>query len=138
MTLNAYAAKLRLSLFDDLKAGRAPSAGEFDEGILAEARAKGVPQVGTTRYEPAAIWFEYIYANPTSAAIIVSVKVPSPERIVFLPVPSWVVETIWQGDIDGSYHFESDARALVQQFADVLEPHANLPWFGPRAPKRRE
>ncbi|MCC7434051.1 MAG: hypothetical protein IT363_05150 [Methanoregulaceae archaeon] len=138
MTLNAYAAKVRLSLFDDLKAGRDPGSGSWDATQLAEARAKGSPQVGTTRYTPDALWFEFIYSGPTSTPIIVTVKVPAPERIVFLPVPDWVIETIWQGDIDGSYHFESHARSLVQQFADVLEPHANLVWFGPRAPKRRE
>lgn len=138
MTLNAYAAKVRLSLFDDLKAGRDPGSGTWDAAQLAEARAKGSPQVGTTRYTPDALWFEFIYAGPTSTTLIVTVKVPAPERIVFLPVPEWVIEAIWQGDIDGSYHFESDARRLVQQFADVLEPHANLPWFGPRTPKRRE
>lgn len=138
MTLNAYAAKLRLSLFDDLKAGRDPSQGEWDPVALAEARAKGTPQVGTTRYTPDAIWCEFIYSDPGNSAIIVTVKVPASERIVFMPVPEWVVENIWQGDIDGSYHFESHARKLVEQFTDILEPHANLPWFGPRAPKRRE
>lgn len=138
MTLNAYAAKLRLSLFDDLKAGRDPSIGEFDALILAEARAKGTPQVGTTRYTPDAIWFEFIYADPTSAAVIVTVRVTSPERIVFLPVPSWVIETIWQGDVDGSYHFESAAQSHLEDFAREVEPEANLKWFGPRPPKRRE
>lgn len=138
MTLNAYAAKVRLNLFDDLKSGREPSVGQCDTGLLAEARVKGTPQVGTTRYTPDAIYFEFIYSDPTSTAIIVTVKVDAPERIVFLPVPQWVIETIWQGDIDGSYHFESDARRLLADFEGGLEPSANLKWFGPRAPKRRE
>lgn len=138
MTLNAYAAKLRLSLFDDLKAGRDPSAGEFDSGLLAEARAKGAPQVGTTRYTPDAIWQEFIFSDPSSSAIIVTVRVPAPERIVFLPVPSWVIETIWQGDVDGSFHFASHARELLAELDRETEPQANLKWFGPRPPKRRE
>lgn len=138
MTLNAHAAKLRLSLFDDLKAGRDPSVGEWDSALLVEARSKGTPQVGTTRYTPDALWFEFIYSEPTSTALIVTVKVPSPERIVFLPVPEWVVEHIWQGHIEGTYHFESDARRLVADFDGELEPTSNLKWFGPQAPKRRE
>lgn len=138
MTLNAYAAKLRLSLFDDLKAGRAPSLGDFDALLLAEARTKGSPLVGTTRYSPDALWFEFIFSDPTSSAVIVTVRVDSPERIVFLPVPSWVIETIWQGDVDGSYHFESHAQEHLAELAREIEPEPNLKWFGPRPPKRRE
>jgi hypothetical protein len=73
-----------------------------------------------------------------SAAQIVTVTQEAPERIVFLPVPSWVVEQIWQGDVDGTFHFESEARSLLAEFANGLEPEANLSWFAERQPKRRE
>ena len=54
-----------------------------------------------------------------------------------MPVPSWVVESIWQGDIDGSYHFESEATELVAEFIEVLKREGNLAQFGDKAPTRR-
>ena len=138
MPLNEYAAQLRRRLFDDLKSGTAPSSGKYDESLLKEGRAKGEPQVGTTRYEPGAIHFEFVYPDRAGSTLILTVSVDPPERIVFLPVPDWVVESIWQGDIDGSYHFESDAKTLMESLRGELEPEANAKWFGPRQPKRRE
>ena len=138
MKLNEFAAAARLKVFNELRAGQEPSLGLFDPAALREASAKGEPQVGKTRFEPLALIFEFVYPDPLSAAQIVTVTQESPERIVFLPVPSWVVEQIWQGDVDGSFHFESEARALLAEFATGLEPEANLGWFGDRQPKRRE
>jgi hypothetical protein len=138
MTLNAYAAEARLKLLDDLRAGLPPSQGNFDPKVLAEGKVKGEPQLGTTRYEPHAIIVEFIYPDPSTTATVLSVRLESPERIVFLPVPSWVVETIWQGDIDGTYHFESEARRLLAEFENELEPDRNERWFAPRVAKRRE
>lgn len=138
MTLNAYAAEHRLALFEDLRKGLPPREGEYSEQALKDGRAKGQPQMGTTRYEPQSIVFEFIYPDPGSTATVLSVRVTAPERIVFLPVPEWVVETIWQGDVDGSYHFESEARELVSKLVTEVEPENNLKWFGPRQAKRRE
>lgn len=139
MPLNTYVAEKRLALFEELKRGASPSEGEFDATLLAEGRMKAAqPQMGTTRYEPNAIVIEFIFPDARSSATVFPVRLTPPERIVFLPVPEWVIESIWQGDIDGSYHFESDARALLATFEKGLEPEANAPWFGPRAAKRRE
>ena len=138
MTLNEYAAKKRLELFEDLRAGREPSEGVFDASVLKEARTKSPPQIGATRYQPEAIIVEFIYPDPDSSATVLSVRLESPERIVFLPVPEWVVETIWQGEIDGSFQFESDARKLLEGFQSQLDPEANARWFLPRAATRRE
>lgn len=138
MTLNAFAAERRLATFEDLKAGQSPREGEYSEALLKEARAKGQPQMGTTRYEPHRISFEFIYPDPGSTATVLTVSIPSPERIVFLPVPEWVVESIWQGDIDGTFHFESEAMRLFEAFGRELEGEANLKWFGKRQAKRRE
>ena len=57
---------------------------------------------------------------------------------MFLPVPDWVIESIWQGEISGSYHFESDAKALVEAFQAELSAENNPKWFLPQAAKRRE
>lgn len=138
MNLNAYAAELRLRLLEELKSGSAPSLGKFDLAVLDEGRKKGAPQMGSTLYEPHAIVFEFLYSAPHVAATVLSVKVEAPERIVFMPVPEWVVESIWQGEIDGSFCFESDARELSEKYSHELEAAPNAKWFGRRTPKRRE
>jgi len=55
-----------------------------------------------------------------------------------LPVPEWVVESIWQGDVAGSFHFERDAKRLLASFEQELEPDDNQKYFGPQMAKRRE
>ncbi len=138
MSLNTYAAEKRLKIFDQLKQGLPPHEGEFDQQTFLDAKVKGQPQMGTTRYEPHAIYVEFIYPDPNSSAAILTVKLDTPERIVFLPVPEWVIESIWQGDIAGSYHFESDARALLAKFEGELSEAENPKWFGKQMAKRRE
>lgn len=138
MTLNQFAAERRLAIFEDLRAGLEPREGSFDSTLLKEARAKGAPQMGTTRYLPHEIAFEFIYPDPHSTATILAVRLAPPERIVFLPVPTWVVENIWQGDIAGTHHFESDAIRLLRELEDELTAEGNLKWFEKQAAKRRE
>jgi hypothetical protein len=138
MTLNAFAAAKRLAIFENLKQGLPPGEGDFDSQTLADARVKGDPQMGSTRYEPDAIFVEFIYPDSKSTSTVLSVKLAAPERIVFLPVPSWVVENIWQGDIAGTYHFESEAKRLYEELGQELSLEANAKWFGPQMAKRRE
>ena len=138
MRLNAYVAEHRRRLFEDLRAGKAPSEGTYDEVLLREARAKGEPQMGSTRLTPDAIELEFIYPEPRGATIVVTVHLDPPERIVFMPVPSWVVESIWQGEIAGSHHFESEAQELLAAFAAQLEPVPNAELFGRQEPTRRD
>jgi hypothetical protein len=132
VNLNAFAADKRLRILEDLKAGHPPHEGAFDEAVLREAKAKGQPQMGATRYEPYAIHLEFVYPNPQGASIIVTVTLTPPERIVFMPVPAWVVESIWQGEIDGTFHFETEAFRLAEQFVASLSPVANPAHFAPR------
>jgi hypothetical protein len=138
MTLNQFSAERRLAIYAELRSGHEPSQGSFDSSVLAEARTKGQPQMGTTRYLPHEIVFEFIYPDPNGAAVILSVSLTPPERIVFLPVPSWVVENIWQGDIQGTHHFESEAARLMQDLQSQLTPDGNKKWFEKQAAKRRE
>ena len=78
-----------MTIFEDLRKGLQPGQGTFDAAIWREAKAKGLPQMGTTRYSPDSIAFEFIYPDPQSTAAILTVTLNSPERIVFLPVPPW-------------------------------------------------
>jgi len=138
MTLNEWAARKRLALYEELRAGLLPSEGAYDMDALAQARAKGQPQMGTTRYEPEAAIFEFIYPDPLGTPAILSVRFTPPERIVFLPVPSWVVENIWQGDISGTHHFEGEAMRPVEELRTQLSQEGNLRWFDKQDAKRRE
>ena len=136
--LNAYVAGRKRAIFDALFAGQPPNEGAWDEAIWRDGRAKGDPQMGSTRYLPNQIILEFIYNDPQGAAVILPVTLESPERIVFLPVPTWVVESIWQGEIDGTYQFESDALEMVEQFRLSLDVGPNELLFGPQMAKRRE
>lgn len=138
MRLAQYASDLRLALFDDLQSGREPREGTFDPEVLKEARSKGTPQMGGTRYEPDSLTFEFIYPDPQSSATVLSVRVATPERIVYLPVPAWVVEHIWQGEVVGSFAFESEAAEQVAEFVSSLDREPNAALFGPQPAKRRE
>ena len=138
MTLNEYAARQRMTIYEELRAGLAPSSGSYDAALLKEAKSKGLPQMGTTRYEPHAMLFEFIYPDPLGSPVIVTVRLESQERIVFMPVPTWVVENIWQGDIAGTHHFETEAGRLMQELEGELSPEGNLRWFERQPAKRRE
>lgn len=131
MSLNTYVAARKRALYYELSAGQEPSFGDFDPALLREARAKGAPQMGTTTLAPDRITVEFIYSDQ-QGALILPIKLEPPERIIFLPIPGWVVESIWQGEIDGSYHFESDAVILVEGFLSSLEPEANAALFAVR------
>jgi hypothetical protein len=95
--------------------------------------------MGATVFLPGSVQFQYIYPDPIGgAALVLTVSVETPERVVFLPVPEWVLENVWQGSVDGSYHFESDALDLLRRFENLLETESNAKLFGPQAAKRRE
>lgn len=138
MSLAAFVAKWKRAIHEDLLAGRPPREGAYDDALLAEGRTKGPPQIGAARFEPRAVILEFIFPEPNAATTVFTVRLPAPERIVYLPLPEWVVETIWQGSIEGSYQFESDALRMLREFEAELEPSSNEKWFGRLPPKRRE
>src|SRR4051812_29581297 len=75
MNLNAYVAEKRTQIFENLQNGQRPGEGEFLEELLKEGRAKGQPQMGTTRFEPKAIVLEFIYPDPRSSATVLAVRI---------------------------------------------------------------
>lgn len=138
MKLSTFVAEHRRAILAALELGHPPSVGTYSEELLREAKAKGRPQMGSVRYEQHAVHLEFIYPDPLGASAVVTVTIDAPERIVFLPVPPWVIESIWQGDIDGSYVFESEAQIAMAALGNELEPDRNEKWFGARVAKRRE
>lgn len=127
--LNQFVADLKRLVLTDLVAGKLP-AGEFDEALLKLAVTKNTPQMGITRYEPNRIILEYIFPDSASSPTILEVSFAPPERIVYLPVPSWVVESIWEGEIRGSFHFESHAVRLLEELQALTTPGPNAQIFG--------
>jgi hypothetical protein len=138
VTLAEYVANQRRSLLEDLETGNPPRKGEFDSRQLREASLKGRPSMGACRFEPDSILLEYVFSNERGVTAVFEVRLVPPERIVFLPVPEWVIENIWQGGIEGSYHFESHARELAADLLASLEPEANRSLFDSAGPMRRE
>lgn len=138
MTLSEFAAAYKRTIFEELQHGSPPSTGTFDEELLKEAKARGKePQIGETRFAPRQIFLEYIFNDPINSAIVFTVTLESPQRIVYLPVPSWVVESIWEGEVTGSYHFENDAVALLNQFHCSCEPGPNAEIFGAQSLRKK-
>jgi hypothetical protein len=123
MNLAAFSSEKRKLIFQELLEGHSPPIGVFNEEIFKEGKDKGKPQMGATRYEAEAIVFEFIYPNPNGAPILLSVKLGTPERIVHMPVPEWVVESVWQGEVSGSYRFQSEAEEMLEAFRSSLASH---------------
>ena len=135
MTLAEYLAQKKMEVYNDLRQGLKPK-GKYDEADLAALLGRGEPQIGSTHLEPENVRFEFIFPQSDGSVELFKVEMTPPERIVFMPVPGWVVETIWQGEIDGSHHFESDAKRLLQELSQSLEPLANKKLFEPRKSQR--
>ena len=136
--LSSYVGRLKRELWEDIKANREPRIGEFDAALLAGMRSKEAVQIGTAIYRPDQIILEFLFPEASGVPTILSVSITPPERIVFLPVPEWVIETIWQGDIDGSFHFESDAKLLLDKLLTLVTAEGNKPLFEKQLAKRRE
>lgn len=132
MNLTEFVAENKRQVYEDLVSGRAPRAGKYDKTRLAQLRAKGAPQMGTTEFEPDSIHLEFIYMSEGVSEGVLSIELQPPERIVFMPVPKWVVEEVWQGEVGGSYHFESDAEKLLEQFSKLLSKSDNKEHFKKR------
>lgn len=138
MRLSEWAAEKKMGIFERLQKGLPPAEGDFDPQRLKEAQDKGPPQVGLTHYEPNAVICEFVFPDPATSATVLPVRLTPPERIVFLPVPRWVIQDVWQGEVAGAFCFESEARELVEELLQDVKPEANARFFGPQPPTRRE
>jgi hypothetical protein len=129
MTLTEYASRRKSEILAELLAGRLPTDAEYDAAGIRSALEKAEPRQGATRYAQSHIDFEFIFAVPGEATVVQAVRVPAPERIVWLPVPDWVVANVWQGTVHGTYCFESEAREHLRKLEAMLEPAVNQGLF---------
>jgi len=135
VNLNQFVSERRRAVFEALLQGNAAIDGQVDSQRLRELQAKGKPQLGATHYRRDAVVFEFIYPESGAASSVLEVVVAAPDRIVYLPVPEWVVEHIWQGEIEGSFHFLADAEAMISRFQSTA--FADDARFGGEEPRRR-
>jgi hypothetical protein len=131
--LAVVAAQQKREIYEALRRGDGPPIGTFDAEVLRSGREKGEVQMGTTIFFPDRIVYEFLFQDRNGSAVILSVSVEPGERIVYMPVPKWVVENIWQGDVTGTYVFESESRDLMDELTVSLTPGGNASVFGARA-----
>jgi hypothetical protein len=139
MTLREFMRDQIQRIFDALKANGAPPIGEYDPAQLRECQRRAYPQIGTTRFEPDALLLEFIFQDPSLGPAVLTVRVPAPEPIVYMPVPDWVIEDVWQGDVTGSFRFRSEAERLLEAFREQVFTERNRAYFEKSdIPKRRD
>ena len=117
MTPYEWAVGRRRTLLETLKAGKRPDDATFDAGAVEAALAKGVPREGAIRFLPDAAIVEVHVAFAGSAPAI------------WMAVPDWVVENVWQGEVTGRHLFESQARAALDRVAAGILPEPNAAAF---------
>lgn len=137
-SLAVFCARIKREIFAELSDRKPPSQGSFLESLWAEANEKGAPQIGSTVFHPHKVVFEFLYHDPLASAMILPVTITPTERIVFMPVPDWVIETIWQGEVAGSFRFESEARRMLDSFQNMLSVEENIRLFEKPLPTTRE
>ena len=123
MALSEFVARRKREIFHALSQHQYPEIGAFDAEVLREGRTKGEVRMGTSVLHPDRIELQFLFG--TSDPTILTVTLETPERIVFMPVPDWVVQNVYQGDVLGSAHFESDAQRLLAEFEIKLTPAQN-------------
>lgn len=139
MTLREFVRTQIQTIFDALKAGGAPPIGEYNLAQLKECQRRATPQVGATNFQPDALLLEFIFQDASLGPAVLSVRVPAPEPIVYMPVPDWVIEDVWQGDVTGSFRFLSEAERLLEAFREQVFTERNRVYFGKSdLPKRRD
>lgn len=129
MTPYEWAVGKRRTLLETLKAGGRPGDATFDAAAVDAALAKGSPREGAIRFAPDAAIVEVHVAFAGSAPVILPFRFLAPERIVWMAVPEWVVENVWQGEVTGRHLFESEAWAALDRVAAGLMPEPNAAAF---------
>lgn len=137
MLLKEFVVHKRKVILEDLKNGKAPKEGKYDKGFLTSYSANDTIQLGAVKFQPYSMTLEYIFTDKQKNSHIFSVELEVPERIVFMPVPTWVIQSIWQGEIQGSYYFQTEAYRLLDEFKLNLEESQNLNCFNAEPEKQR-
>lgn len=124
MTLGQFIADCKIRLLAELESRVEPSFGTYDvHQWPGSSRVKQV-QIGSATPFPHNVEFEFILTLEEGSEVF-TISVPAPERIVYMPVPEWVLISVWQGEVSGSYHFESDATRMTDRYVALLTSGTN-------------
>ncbi len=132
MTLREFVRSQMQAVFEALQQRQPPPVGEYDEQTLKECFRRATVQTGTTHYRPDSIILEFIFLEPSLGPAILCVRIPAPEPIVYMPVPDWVIQDVWQGEVTGSFRFASEAEALLKKFHNQVFSETNALHFDER------
>lgn len=132
MTLREFVREQIQQIYEALRQGQAPPIGEYDPATLKECMRRTTVQIGTTHYRPESVLLEFIFTEPSLGPAILTVRVPAPEPIVYMPVPDWVIEDVWQGEVTGSFRFASEAQILLKKLHNQIFSETNILYFEER------
>ncbi|MFN7161486.1 MAG: hypothetical protein ACK4NB_00310 [Fimbriimonadales bacterium] len=139
MTLREFVRDHIQAIHAALQTGSPPPIGAYDAAQLQECQRRASVQVGTSRFLPDAIVLEFIFQDASLGPAVLSVRIAAPEPIVYMPVPDWVIEDVWQGDVTGSFRFLSEAEQLLEAFREQVFTERNRAFFEKAdLPRRRE
>ncbi|GBC93523.1 hypothetical protein HRbin15_02014 [bacterium HR15] len=132
MTLREFVREQTQRIYEALRQGQAPPTGEYDTATLKECMRRATVQIGTTHYRPDSVLLEFIFTEPSLGPAILTVRVPAPEPIVYMPVPDWVIEDVWQGEVTGTFRFASEAQVLLKKLHNQIFSETNILYFEER------
>ncbi len=139
MTLREFVRDQIQSIHAALQAGSPPPIGAYDAAQLKECQRRASVQVGASNFLPDAIVLEFIFQDASLGPAVLSVRIAAPEPIVYMPVPDWVIEDVWQGDVTGSFRFRSEAERLLEAFREQVFTERNRAFFEKAdLPRRRD
>jgi hypothetical protein len=55
-----------------------------------------------------------------------------------MPVPDWVQQDVWQGEVKGTFRLRSEAERLIEAFRQHVLERENPDYFEERPAPRRE
>ncbi|MGQ9488369.1 MAG: hypothetical protein ACUVTY_09695 [Armatimonadota bacterium] len=139
MTLREFVNATRKQVLDALQHKQPPPIGHFDPKRFEEAVQMREVQMGGTRYTPHSVILEFVFLHDNPGApLILCVEVDTPEPVVFMPVPEWVQEDVWQGEVKGTFRFRSEAEHLIEAFRHLVLEYENPHYFEERPTPRPE
>ncbi len=139
MTLREFTNTARVQILEALQRKQPPPIGHFDRKAFEEAMQMREVQMGSAHYTPRSVVLEFVFWHDAPGApLIFSVEVDAPEPIVFLPVPDWVQQDVWQGEVKGTFRLRSEAERMIEAFRQHVLEGENLHYFEERPAPRRE
>lgn len=139
MTLREFTNVTRKQILQALQYKQAPPVGHFDRKTFEEAVQMREVQMGSARYTSHSVILEFIFLHDKPGApLILCVEVDTPEPVVFMPVPEWVQEDVWQGEVKGTFRLRSEAEQLIEAFRRHVLESENPHYFEERPVPRRE